>query len=77
VGETTSGLGGATVATILKLTDGIAVENDAIRLTFPLEDGLVGRYAVHGRTGEEFRRAAVVEPVAEVVYQTQDGATHT
>ena len=65
------------LATILKLTDGIAVENDSLRLTFPLTDGLIGGYTLHGRKGDRFRLAATVDPVAEISYRTGDGSTLT
>jgi hypothetical protein len=65
------------VATILKLTNGIAVENDALRLTFPLEDGQIGKYSLYGRKGDEFELAARVDPISRVAYQLRDGATAT
>ena len=65
------------MATILKLTDGIAVENDALRLTFPLVDGQIGKYSLFGRDAERFYLAGSVDPVSQITYRTQDGATAT
>ncbi len=65
------------MATILKLADGIAVENDSLRLTFPLAQGLIGSYTLHGRRGDRFQLAATVDPVAEISYRTNDGSTLT
>ncbi len=65
------------LATILKLTDGIAIENDSLRITFPLVDGLIGSYTLHGRKGDRFRLAASVDPVAEINYRTTDGSALT
>ena len=63
------------MATIFKLTDGIAVENDSLRLTFPLSDGLIGKYSLFGRKGDRFELAAEVSPISEVTYLTDNGAT--
>ncbi|MFH1732473.1 MAG: hypothetical protein ABIF82_12600 [Planctomycetota bacterium] len=65
------------MATILKLTDGIAVENDSLRLTFPLAEGLIGHCLLHGRKGDRFQLAATADPVAEISYRTGDGSTLT
>ncbi len=63
------------MATILKLTDGIAVENDVLRLTLPLTGGFIHSYSLHGRSGSAFELAASVDPLSQVVYRTKDGAT--
>lgn len=65
------------MATILKLADGIAVENDALRLTFPLVDGLIGKYSLYGRKQDGFQLAATVDPISAISYRVQDGATAT
>ncbi len=65
------------MATILELSDGIAIENDSLRLTFPLVDGLVSKYSVYGRKGDEFELAATADPVCVVVYRARDGTTGT
>jgi hypothetical protein len=66
---------GRPVATILKLTDGIAIENDSLRLTFPLEDGQIRQYSLYGRSQEAFHLAGTVDPVSQIRYRTDGGAT--
>jgi len=65
------------MATIFKLKDGIAVENDSLRITFPLADGMIGRYSLYGRKGDGFELAATVAPISEISYRTKDGVAVT
>ena len=63
------------MATKHNLADGIAVENDLLRLTFPLADGLIHRYSLYGRRGAESQLVAVVDPISQIRYRTADGAS--
>jgi len=54
------------MATIFKLSDGIAIENDSLRLTFPLASGLVGKFSLFARKNDRFELAATCSPVAEI-----------
>ena len=62
------------MATIFKLSDGIAVENDSLRLTFPLTGGLVGKFSLYARKGDRFDLAATCSPLSEICYRTHSGA---
>ena len=59
------------------LSDGIYTENDALRVTFPLVDGLIAAYLLYGRKGAEAQLVAVVDPISQISYRTDDGATAT
>ncbi len=65
------------MATIRKLIDGIAIENDAIRVTFPLEDGRITGYSIYGRRDESCHLAGSVSPVSQVVYRASNGSVMT
>lgn len=62
------------MASILKLTDGIAVENDSLRLTFPLSGGAINRYTVFGKLNDKFVSIATVDPISQIDYLTKNGA---
>jgi hypothetical protein len=65
------------MATIRKLIDGIAIENDAIRVTFPLEDGRITRYSVYGRRDESYQLGGTISPISQVTYLASDGSACT